>query len=456
MQPKKANGNTGGGAPVDTAEAEVLPLVSDPGAKPASSARRSEWYHSAFIIMAEVMGMGLLGLPHAMAQLGWVIGVSSCVLFGVLSIYSMLLLSRTQNEIFPDAQSYAEMARLTFGPTFAVVTRVIVLTSWALILVYFLLACAESVNIALPNLPLSISQLVPLVGVVLLVPLQFRSLYQVAWLSLASSIAVVLAVVFIVVALSQEDYDDAHLGNGSVPHTHRHSVWPTGGGVIDLFGHMASFIFAYMGHSVVFEIMREMRDPNDFSRAALSSNTFMICVYVGTSTLGYAAYGADVAGYLPDSMRAGPAKRVVGALLTLHTAVAYMVVAQPLHRAYHGFFLSETLDKPSSMQHPKAALHWLLICTCQMVFSAVFAIVVPFFADLQGLIGSLTGALIMFGYPALFFLRAHQLHGAPVGWADTLLCSLFLYIFTPAFLVLGTMSSVKQIVLDWEAADGQW
>jgi hypothetical protein len=54
----------------------------------------------------------------------------------------------------------------------------------------------------------------------------------------------------------------------------------------------------------------------------------MITVYTATSALGYAALGRDVAGFLPDSMEAGAAKSAVGCLLTLHTAVAYMVVAQ--------------------------------------------------------------------------------------------------------------------------------
>ena len=46
------------------------------------------------MITGEIMGTGVLGLPAAMANLGWVVGVISSLVFGVLSVYAALLLSR--------------------------------------------------------------------------------------------------------------------------------------------------------------------------------------------------------------------------------------------------------------------------------------------------------------------------------------------------------------------------
>ena len=43
---------------------------------------------------------------------------------------------------------------------------------------------------------------------------------------------------------------------------------------------------------------------------------------------------------------------------------------------------------------------------------------IPFFSDVQNLIGSLLGAPIVFGWPAAFFVRGCWLHGKRMTWAD--------------------------------------
>ena len=84
---------------------EHLPLVHGSSAKPAV-ARESLWYHSSFLIMAEAMGMGVLGIPHATAQIGWVwVGGTTP---RHLPLSSPATLARLQPEAHHDAAS--EMA----------------------------------------------------------------------------------------------------------------------------------------------------------------------------------------------------------------------------------------------------------------------------------------------------------------------------------------------------------
>ena len=48
--------------------------------------------------------------------------------------------------------------------------------------------------------------------------------------------------------------------------------------------------------------------------------------------VGYASHGDAVAGFLPDTLPPGAARSVVGVALAYHTAVSYLLTAQPLHR----------------------------------------------------------------------------------------------------------------------------
>ena len=116
---------------------EALPLVLDDVNHPRSqSHKRSHWFHSASIFMAEVMGTGLLALPRAMVRLGWLLGLGSAVVFGAASTYSAVLLARTKNELYPTAESYADLASATGGTAFGTFTRVCVVATWSLQLPY--------------------------------------------------------------------------------------------------------------------------------------------------------------------------------------------------------------------------------------------------------------------------------------------------------------------------------
>ena len=144
-------------------------------------------------------------------------------------------------------------------------------------------------------------------------------------------------------------------------------------------------------------------------------------------------------------MADGLAKSTVGLLLILHTAVAYLAVGQPLHRAMHACIFPSTVDAFTQ----RAAVHWFIITFAQLVLSVLLATAIPFFSELQSLLGSLTGAPIVFGWPAFFFLRGCAVRGVPVGWADFVVCAAFLGLLLPLFLTLGTASAVEEILESW-------
>ena len=57
----------------------------------------------------------------------------------------------------------------------------------------------------------------------------------------------------------------------------------------------------------------------------------MMCTYTATAALGYAVLGVHVPSFLPDAMPHGWGRVLIGLLIAFHTAVCYLIVAQPLH-----------------------------------------------------------------------------------------------------------------------------
>ena len=95
---------------------ERLPLVGH--GESHNEVRRSKWYHTCFVIMAEVMGAGVLSLPHATARLGLVLGVASSLVGGAAATFSGFLLARTKHDLGQDdAESCATAGLLDSWPT---------------------------------------------------------------------------------------------------------------------------------------------------------------------------------------------------------------------------------------------------------------------------------------------------------------------------------------------------
>ena len=56
------------------------------------------------------VGSGVLGLPYAMKNLGWLLGVAACPIFGLCAAYAGNLLSRAKNSYRPQCRSYVDLA----------------------------------------------------------------------------------------------------------------------------------------------------------------------------------------------------------------------------------------------------------------------------------------------------------------------------------------------------------
>ena len=398
--------------------------------------RKSEWWQSASVITGEVMGTGVLSLPYACSRLGWVLGIGSSIAFGCAAMYSGILLARTKNSLFPEATSFADLAHATAGRCFGVFTRVAIQTGWALILPYYLVGSASALAAALPSDHLCFWHWSCIVMVVLAPVLQARSLHALAGLSMISTLAI-MAVLFVMVPalISSRPAAGATTSLG-LPETHFWRVYSS----------LGSFIFAYQGQSLFLEIAREMKQPKEFTKALLSANGLMVACYSGVSAVGYGSHGDAVASFLPDTLPPGSMKSLIGLLLAYHTMVAYLLTAQPLHRQVHLALFPATADRTSSAASP----HWALISLGFLTLSFVVANAVPFFADLQDLIGNLFGAATVFGWPAYFFMRGSALLGRPVSPQDQIMCSIFLCICLPAFTLLGTYRSLVHIAEDWQ------
>jgi len=412
----------------------------EPLAYSHTSQKRAHWYQTSALLVGEVMGTGVLSLPYAAAGLGWVLSAAALIVFAFASTYAGVLLARVKNDFYPRGDSYADMAYAISGTRFGLYTRCAIITGWAMLLPYFLIATADSLKIVfLADAEALCTWHWTLVVAALLLPLlQLTTLTSISYLAWPSSAAILVAIVLVIVGFGSSGGGAQARGTTSVG-------LPAGSGFLETYGHLASFVFAYQGQSMFLEMQAEMRDARMFPKACRVAYGLISVVYSLTTGVAYGMQGSTVASFLPDSLGDGLLKRLVGVCLGFHILVAYVVTAQPLTAyIYSKAFPYTPKDAPTLA----VRVRWLLVSSAYLTFAVLVANAIPFFSDLQELIGAMTGAPIIFGWPAFFYLSACRQRGRAVASVDLVLCGLSLFVCLPVFTLLGTASAIQTIADD--------
>ena len=127
-------------------EAELRPVVRD-DAPP----RHASWPTASQLIIADVIGIGVMAMAEAFAELGWVLGVACCALMLPLNQLSGLMVWETIVELHPDALSLADLARRCLGSAAYWATYALVYSFIFMTLGDYLLSLGLCLQLLLPD-----------------------------------------------------------------------------------------------------------------------------------------------------------------------------------------------------------------------------------------------------------------------------------------------------------------
>ena len=107
-------------------------------------------WHASALLLADVFGTGVLGLPHAAGRLGWILASCLLVLFGVVSTYAGILLARV-HALYPEAHSYTRCAEETVGMFFGRCTWAVLMINWGLVLPVYMVTTTKALAMIWPH-----------------------------------------------------------------------------------------------------------------------------------------------------------------------------------------------------------------------------------------------------------------------------------------------------------------
>ncbi|CAG8498802.1 2901_t:CDS:2 [Diversispora eburnea] len=384
----------------------TTPLLGDERSIDNSCSTSSQGFSgsslAAYInITCVVAGSGVLGLPYAIKQGGW-IGIGLIPLSMLITLYTSVILikclyydGKTRLKTFEDIGYHAFG---NFGKYFLVgIFNNIILLGVSIL---FLILAGQS----------------------------FDALVEQYW-----DIQLGVRFCTFIVALSIVDLSNI---SKSDPPTHDLIVFA------EFPIAFATISFSFGANSVfphIEESMNVRKDWNKVVSAALSTCTTM---YMLVAFFGYYVYGNDCLSPIFNNLPKGPFLTMASIFITMHVLLTAPILLTSFScEAEKGLKITREFHSPLHEFILRAGFRTFIVVTITSI-----AVIVPFFGDFMSLLGAVAVSLLVFVLPVVFYIR---LYGLRTMSTMELLWSFFVIIIGLACCLIGTVDAIAALLKDF-------
>lgn len=411
---------------------------------------KGSWLHCGYHLTTSIVAPPLLSLPFAFASLGWSAGMVCLVVGAAVTFYSYNLLSRVLEHHAQQGRRqlrFRDMAADILGPGWAryYIGPIQFMVCFGAVVASTLLA-GQSMKaiylIANPGGTIKLYVFVAIFGVFLVILAQlpsFHSLRHVNLVSLLLCLSYSLCAVAGCIYLGTSD---------RAPPKDYSIVGETHTRVYGVFNALAVIATTY-GNGIIPEIQATVAAPvtGKMFKGLCLCYAVVVTTFFSVATAGYWAFGNAAQGLLLNNFMVD-GKPVIPVWLLLMaelftlvqlsaTATVYL---QPTNEVLEGL-----LSDPKAGQYAaRNVVPRLVSRTMAVAFGTTIAAMIPFFGDMNALIGAFGFMPLDFAVPALFYnLTFKPSKKGFVFWLNTAIAVVF-----SAVAVVASVAAVRQIVLD--------
>lgn len=367
-------------------------------------------------IVISFVGAGLLGIPNAFSESGWLLGSITLLVVSGLNVYAMLCLPRVQKLLqakYPSetVRSYGDLGRVILGPTgenFIFVCLGISQAGFATAYIIFIAANLHSIygwsrgaicSFCVPGL---------------LALVQFRDLASLSPFSLLANTANFCALS----AVLFQDYENYTPHNDTI---HKADF----SGVIKV---MAVTIYSMEGVGLVLSLKSSCKQPQRFSFLLIATLTVISLFMVVFGSAGYWAFGTKTLAPITLNMASHWSATFVKCALCLGLYLTYPIMMFPIWTI---------IETPSIEGYQRFVVRSFVVSV-----SAFVAYSIPNFGNFLHLVGSSICTLLGFVFPSYFHL--HSAWETLPFWQKGL--DMLLLVGGFSFGCMGTYQSIKDMM----------
>ncbi|KAH0929479.1 hypothetical protein HID58_015206 [Brassica napus] len=441
----------------DPPRSEVFPssrLDNDAGALFVLQSK-GEWWHAGFHLTTAIVGPTILTLPYAFRGLGWWLGFVCLTTMGLVTFYAYYLMSKVLDHCEKSGRRHIRFRELA-----ADVLGVLLGSGWMFYVVIFiqtaintgigigaiLLAgqCLEIMYSSLfPQGTLKLYEFIAMVTAVMVVLSQLPSFHSLRHINCVS-LLLSLGYTFLVVAAC------INLGLSKHAPKREYSLEPSDSGRVFSAFTSISIIAAIFGNGILPEIQATLAPPatGKMLKGLLLCYSVIFFTFYSAAISGYWVFGNSsssniLKNLMPDQ---GPtlAPIVVIGLAVIFVLLQLFAIGLVYSQVAYEIMEKKSADTTKGMFSRRNLVPRLILRTLYMAFCGFMAAMLPFFGDINAVVGAIGFIPLDFVLPMLLYNMTYK----PTRKSFTYWINMtIMVVFTCAGL-MGAFSSVRKLVLD--------
>ncbi|KAK8951734.1 hypothetical protein KSP39_PZI004229 [Platanthera zijinensis] len=375
--------------------------------------------------MSYLLGYGILAMPYALAEGGW-ISLGALFAIGGICSYTAILLQQCMesNEL---VKTYPDIGQLAFGIKGRNLMDQVMNAELYFVVIGLLIIEGDNIDLLFPGIEYHIfgiivkgKQCFIILSALVVLPTTWqKDLRVLSYLSFTSFLVFLLLLVLII-------WIGAFQGVGFH------------GGVVVNFGRLPTslsiFIFSYGGHTIIPTVYASMKNTKKFSKVLIIGFTVSTLQYAVMAVTGYLMFGKETKSIVTLNLP----QRLVTSKITIWTVIAIPLVKYAL-------VLMPVVNSLEEKFQVTGKLARILFRTFLVISTVVIALGIPFFTTFISLVGSLLSSMASILLPCLCYLKIFK---STLKWGHKMFTIIFILGVGVLIAILGTYVSIKQIIQD--------
>ncbi|CAN4120424.1 unnamed protein product [Withania somnifera] len=411
---------------------------------------KGSWVHCGYHLSTSIVAPPLLSLPFAFASLGWLGGILCLVVGALVTFYSYNLLSMVLEhhaQLGRRHLRFRDMANDILGPRWGryYVGPIQFMVCYGAVIGSTLLGgqCMKAIYLLLnPSGSMKLYQFVIIFGGLMLILAQMPSFHSLRHINL---ISLLLCLAYSACATIGSIY----IGNSSKGPDKDYSL--SSDKETPIFGifNAIAIIATTFGNGIIPEIQATIAPPVKGKMFkglcicyAMLSTTFFSVAISGYWAFGNQAEGLILSNFTQNGHNLVPKSFIfiTNIFTILQLSAVAVVYLQPTNEVLERTFA----DTKSSEFSPRNVIPRLISRSISVIISTTIAAMLPFFGDINAVIGAFGFLPLDFVLPVIFFnLTFKPSKNKPVFWLNSVIAIVF-----SAVGVIAAVAAVRQISID--------
>ncbi|KAJ8764838.1 hypothetical protein K2173_010303 [Erythroxylum novogranatense] len=412
---------------------------------------KGKWWHAGFHLTTAIVGPTILSLPYAFKGLGWGLGFTSLTVMGMVTFYAYYLMSKVLEHCEKDGRRHIRFRELAAdvlgsGSMFYFVITIQAAINTGIGIGTILLS-GECLKIMYSSLsahgPMKLYHFIAIVTVVMIALSQLPTFHSLRHLNMAS-LLLSLGYTFIVVGAC------IHSGLSKISPPKDYSLESSEKARILSAFNSISILAAIYGNGILPEIHATLAPPatGKMVKGLIMCYSVIFVTFYSASFSGYWAFGSKsnsniLKSLMPDDGPALAPEWLLG-LAVVFVLLQLLAIGQVYSQVAYDIIEKQSADVNQGIFSKRNFVPRLVLRSLYMIFCGFMASMLPFFGDINAVVGAIGFIPLDFVLPMLLYNMSFK---PPKSSPTYLINMAIIVIFTSAGL-MGTYSSVRKLILD--------